>query len=549
MRPGHPVHDAPDVRKARGAFFTPPALCEYLAGWALRDPGDTVLEPSCGDAEFLLAAGRRLRDLGAGAPALHGSELHAASASAAARRLAGAGLAADITVGDFFARPPEPSFDAVVGNPPYVRYQGFAGDARAAAHRAALAAGVRLSGLASSWAAFTVHASRFLVPEGRLALVLPAELLSVNYAAQVRAYLMRRFARVRLVLFTERVFPGVQEEVVLLQAEGAGPTDHCELHQVADVDALLGSDLVVSRWSPVEPSGKWTHALVDPAARALLTAASAGGYSTLGAWGETRLGAVTGDNGFFAVSPAQIEELGLGDDDVVRISPPGSRHLRRTLDLAPGAWQSLGLAGRATHLLWPSGAPSPAAARYIAAGESDGVAGAYKCRTRTPWWRTPLLPPPDLLVTYMNDDSPRLVGNSCGVHHLNSVHGHYLTAAHRTTGRRLLPIASLNSLTMLGAEVVGRAYGGGLLKLEPREADQLPVPSPGLAGDVAAGLEDVRDDVAASIAAGHVDAAVRRVDAVVLTRGLGLRAADVDVIRAARASLAARRTARKRARR
>ena len=41
----------------------------------------------------------------------------------------------------------------------------------------------------------------------------------------------------------------------------------------------------------------------------------------------------------------------------------------------------------------------------------------------------------------------------------------------------LLPLAALNSITLLGAETVGRAYGGGMLKLEPREADVLPVPS------------------------------------------------------------------------
>ena len=125
-----------------------------------------------------------------------------------------------------------------------MRYHDFVGEARARSRAAALRAGVRLSRLASSWAAFTVHAALFLKPGGRLGLVLPAELLTVNYAADVRRFLMARFARVRLVLFTERVFPGVQEEVVLLLAEGAGPTDRCELYQVADI-AGLGAP---SRW-------------------------------------------------------------------------------------------------------------------------------------------------------------------------------------------------------------------------------------------------------------------------------------------------------------
>src|SRR3546814_16656495 len=61
-----------------------------------------------------------------------------------------------------------------------------------------------LSGLASSWAAFTVHGSLNLQPGGRLGFVLPAELLHANYAAPVRRFLFENFAQVDLVLFEER---------------------------------------------------------------------------------------------------------------------------------------------------------------------------------------------------------------------------------------------------------------------------------------------------------------------------------------------------------
>jgi hypothetical protein len=33
-----------------------------------------------------------------------------------------------------------------------------------------------------------------------------------------------------------------------------------------------------------------------------------------------------------------------------------------------------------------------------------------------------------------------------------------------------------NSLTLAWAEVCGRSYGGGVLELEPREAEELPIP-------------------------------------------------------------------------
>ncbi|MFC5061954.1 Eco57I restriction-modification methylase domain-containing protein [Actinomycetospora atypica] len=179
----------------------------------------------------MLAAGARLRDLAGGEqpelpglevdPVLAGArtqldgvELHAQSALQAEQLLRDAGYDSQVRAGDFFEFTPQPTYDAVVGNPPYVRYQDFSGAARARAREAALRAGVQVSDLASSWATFTVHAALFCKPGGRLGLVLPAELLSVNYAAGVRRFLTESFAQVRLVLFTERVFPGVLEEVV-----------------------------------------------------------------------------------------------------------------------------------------------------------------------------------------------------------------------------------------------------------------------------------------------------------------------------------------------
>jgi adenine-specific DNA-methyltransferase len=415
--------DTQALRKARGAFFTPPELSRYIVDWAVRARHDLVLEPSCGDAEFLLAAAERLRLLGPAEPAsagggLHGVELHPESAAAAAERLRAAGAAAEIEVGDFFDVEPSARFDAVVGNPPYVRYQNFTGSARRKGLEAALGAGVRLSGLASTWAAFTVHASRFLGPEGRLGLVLPAELLSVNYAAPVRDFLLRRFARVRLVVFHERVFPGVLEEVVLLLAEGNGGAAGFEMVHVRDAAGLAAfgppaeQDDPRETWSPAKRSGKWSPALVDTALLADYEAAAANGsFLPLAHWGEVYLGGVTGANAYFTLTRADADALGIPAAELLPISPPGSRHLRG-ISFTQANWAE-GLASGARGLLFRPQAdePSPEALRYISAGEQMGVHTAYKCRVRRPWWRVPLVRAPDLFLTYMNHRHPRLVAN------------------------------------------------------------------------------------------------------------------------------------------
>jgi adenine-specific DNA methylase len=537
-----------ELRKARGAFFTPPELCDYLVEWAIRDAGDRVLEPSCGEAAFLLSAGSRLArlraEVGHGDGTLQGVELYEDSAKAALALVRSKGYDATVDVGDFFGVKPSPRFDVVVGNPPYIRYQDFAGEPRARSRAAALRAGVPLTGLASSWAAFTVHAALFLKPEGRLGLVLPAELLTVNYAAEVRRFLMERFGQVRLVLFTDRVFPGVLEEVVLLLAEGVGPTDHCELYQVQDVADLGRADQVARRWRPTAPGAKWTSSLVASSAlESYRTVADHDAFGTLLDWGDTTLGMVTGNNRYFALSPARIRELKLTPTDVIRLSPPGSRHLRG-LTHTEAAWRDLGANDRATFLFRPAGEPSKAAWAYIEAGEALDVHQAYKCRVRSPWWRVPLVPPADLLLTYMNADTPRLCTNKAKVYHLNSVHGVYLHRGLRRLGMDYLPLAALNSMTLLGAETVGRAYGGGMLKLEPGEADRLPMPAKALVAATSKVLSALRSLLTHTVRSGGLLEAVDHVDEVLLVGELGLTSSTVKELREARAELAARRVAR-----
>jgi adenine-specific DNA methylase len=544
------LQKARKARKARGAFFTPEAVARYITEWAVRSASERILEPSCGEASFLLAAVRRLGALRTPGgseqyAALDGIELHRASARAARTLLQSAGVDARVDVNDFFCVDPTGCYDVVIGNPPYIRYQDFSGAARARSREAALRAGVGLTNLASSWAAFAVHSALFLRRGGRMGLVLPAELLSVNYAAEVRRFLLQSFKRVDLVLFTERVFPEAQEEVLLLLAEGYldGPTDYASIFQVRNASEL--ATVAAGRtWTPTRPEEKWTPSLLSvDALDAYTRLLSSGDFTVLETWGDTTLGIVTGNNKYFALSPARVGDLGLESTDLLRLSPPGSRHLRG-LAFASTALNELGRNGSATWLFRPADEPSPAAWAYIAAGEAAGVDTAYKCRVRNPWWRVPSLPPADLLLTYMNADTPRLSTNTAKAAHLNSVHGVYLAAKVRRLGKALLPLASLTSMTLVGAETVGRSYGGGMLKLEPREADRLPVPPTALVEAAAERLMKIRPQVAGLLRGGKLIEASKLVDNVLLVGELGMSRAAVRVLRNAHAELAARRVAR-----
>ena len=539
--------DTPELRKARGAFFTPAPLARFLVEWGVQSPTDAVLEPSCGEAAFLLEAGSRLATLNGSPPdasQLIGVDLHEESVRRADHLLAENGFDGTLTAGDFFAFTGD-HVDAVLGNPPFIRYQDFAGSARAAATQAALASGVRLSSLASSWAHFTVHATSFLRTGGRMGLVLPAELLSANYAGPVRQFLMERFSGLSMVLFTERVFPGVQEEVVLLMASGYTPhgpgTDHFEVRQVASLaDLDHASTPSPPRWSPAVKSSKWTTAIGQSSS--YTRAMTSDAVVELGDWGRIALGIVSGRNKYFALSDTDRTQWNIPDTDVRRLSPPGSKHLRRLL-MDSDDLDELASADKATWLFSPGPRPSAGSRRYIAHGEDAGVDSAYKCRIRSPWWQVPLQRPADLLITCMNADTAALCANPTGVLHLNSVHGLYLTEEVQDLPAELLALAACSTLTRLGAEIVGRSYGGGLLKLEPREAAILPVPSPTIIRAHQNELSGLIQQARGLLAAGRRDDVQRLVDAL-LAPALGLDEHDLTEMSALATTLHARRRAR-----
>ena len=540
--------DTPALRKERGAFFTPDAITRFIANWAIRSSEDSVLEPSTGDAAFLVAAVGRLLELApevASTPTVDGVEIYAESVRVAHHRVREAGGEARIAHSDFFALEPNPIYDAVIGNPPYIRYQDFAGEARARSRAAALRGGVSLTGLASSWAAFTIHSAMCLKKGGRLGLVLPAELLSVNYAAPVRKFLFSRFRDVQLVLFDEQVFPDAEADVVLLLADGylEGPAEYATIRQSKDGSGLasLGQG---QTWTPTDVAAKWTTSLIDPEALATLRELQhLGLFTSLEAWGDTTLGIVTGNNRYFTLSPERVGELGLRGDELLCISPPGSSHLRG-LTLSKAMLAKLGREGRAIYLFYPTDPPSAEAAAYIRDGHRTGVDTAYKCRVRKTWYQVPLVRPADLLLTCMNADTPRLTTNEAGVRHLNSVHGVFLHEKWRELGRDLLPIASLNSVTLLHAEIVGRTYGGGILKIEPKEADLWTMPSPELIVARADALRSIKQEVSELLDQSMLLDAVELVDRVIFNNCGHLSPSQIKQVRQARATIAQRRISR-----
>ncbi|MFZ0787039.1 MAG: N-6 DNA methylase, partial [Candidatus Acidiferrales bacterium] len=210
-------------QKVLGAFYTADSVARFLVRWAIRKAEDAILDPSCGDGVFLQAAAERIHDLGNTRPQIWGVDVDPGALRSSRIR-----SSAHLLEANFFAvRPGDiPPVDALVGNPPFIRYQTFNGKQREDALKCALNAGVELPKLCSSWAPFIVHAATFLRPGGRMGMVAPAELIHAQYAREVLRFLLRRFGRVTVRMFQKKMFQELSEDTVLLLCENFGEPCH-----------------------------------------------------------------------------------------------------------------------------------------------------------------------------------------------------------------------------------------------------------------------------------------------------------------------------------
>lgn len=212
-------------RRARGQVFTPEPLarlvCEAVLGPLTGAGRLRVLDPAAGDGRFLAAAAAVARAAGATVE-LHGVERDPAVADGCRARVPGA----TVHVAEaLFDAPALGGFDAVVGNPPYVRSIRL----READH--ALWARVRGAFAATAhgewdlYGAFVERALDWVRPGGRIGLIVPSRWLTAAWAARLRGKLARaRVVREVVDFGAAQVFPDATTYAsVVVMERAAGP--------------------------------------------------------------------------------------------------------------------------------------------------------------------------------------------------------------------------------------------------------------------------------------------------------------------------------------
>jgi adenine-specific DNA-methyltransferase len=541
--------DVDQARAAHGVVYTPAALAETLAEWAVRRDTRRLLDPSFGDGAMLAAGIARLRSQGLKEPGkkVWGVEIDPLGRERVRQR--GLGIpGAHLRTGDFLAHSVADlggPFDTVIGNPPYVRHHRLSAATKLLGRRRALEAGIQLGERSDAWAYFCAHLVGVLSDDGRLAVLLPGSILHAGYALPLLHALGAGHGHTHLIRIQSHQFPGVQERTVVLLIDRASRgSGEVEYREAADLDALraLLSSTALSRRPPRKTAAgagnslraesrlatrlRWQ--LQPDEARAWARLSSDPRLAVLGEVAQIRIGVVTGANKWFVRSAEQTAELNVPSVPVVS----------RAAWLYAPVWRASDQESVAVHpsrllTLAATHTPTGALVREIDAARTEGIHLRHHCAARRPWWSLADLRAPELFLAYMGATAPRIVLNTTTATCTNSIHRLWRKPNSPSAGA--LVLGSWTSVWRLSAELYGRSYGGGVLKLEPGEAIHLLAPIvPGRTDKALARVE-------ACARVDGIEAACKLADRLVLKDALGLPASVVSAVRSAAARLEARR--------
>ncbi len=250
--------------KLRGGFYTPEPIAKFILQWGINGSEDyDILEPSCGDGVFL----EQIKKIDVRYNSVTAVELNEAEAEKAESiQLSNKQIIND----DFhtFCNNTLKRFDLIVGNPPYIRYQFFDAKQQIEAEDIFIKAGLTYSRLTNAWVSFVVGSSLLLKENGgKIGFVLPAEILQVSFAKQLRFFIANFYNKINIISFEKLIFPNIQQEVVLLLCEKNNSNthniEHIELRDARDLETLDYARLKSPKKKIDFKSNKWTFYFLD----------------------------------------------------------------------------------------------------------------------------------------------------------------------------------------------------------------------------------------------------------------------------------------------
>ena len=478
--------EARETLREKGQFWTPDWVADAMVAYALQDFPGTLFDPAVGAGAFL-RAGKRWAERHSHNLRLRGREIDPTALLQAEE----AGLShtdlQGVELRDFVLDPPEDYLPAIIANPPYMRHHRLPESVKQQLrHFSATILGRPLDGRAGLQAYFLLRMLQRLAPGGRMAVLLPADVCEGVYAPMLWKWIARNFRLDAVMTFAPNAspFPGVDTNALLFFLRNAPPVDSFSWGRVEEAWSADLTNWTISDFQ--EPPGATLFVQKRTLSEGIETGLSrpqcAVSDSTgpfLGDFVDVMRGIATGANEFFFLTREQAAELQLPKEFL--IPAVGRTRDVDSAELTQEVLCHLESKGRPTLLLSPDNRPlsqfPPALQNYLREGERQGLPNRALISQRRPWYKMETRSPaPPFLFAYLGRRNARFIRNEAQVMPLTGFLCLYPKRNDPTFIAGLWRVLQRPE-TVAALSSVGKSYGNGAIKVEPRALERLPLPA------------------------------------------------------------------------
>ena len=464
-------------QKLRGAYYTPLQLAEAMVGLFASQNITSVLEPSCGDGVFLDSL-KNLNLLDS-VQKLTAVEIEPNEAERVRGRYSMCSQI-EVCAEDFFDYYNrvlgKERYDLILGNPPYIRYQYLKESQREMQSKILTSHGMKANKLINVWVAFIVACVQLLSENGKIAFVIPAEILQVAYAKDLRLYLANNLAKITLITFEQLIFPDIEQEVVVFIGEKGKEEKGIRIIEMSDLDDFTQLKLEQNGFQKLQHvREKWTKYFIKAEEMSVIQELrSDNRFIRFSEYGLINVGITTGNNDYFSITEETTEQYGLEEVTLPLVGRSSHAH---GIYFTEEDWESNKGVGKRARLLsfpeipykeYPEGYR-----RYIELGEMNGEHEGYKCSIRDRWYIVPSVWVPDAFFLRRNNLYPKFVLNRCNAVSTDTMHR---MKFHGDVEPENVLLAYYNSISFAFIEICGRSYGGGVLEILPGEMGEILLP-------------------------------------------------------------------------
>ena len=466
-------------KKKLGAYYTPQRISDFMVEYCfnkLNSNSISILEPSVGDGVFVKSINTYIGKKKIQNAKLTIIEIEENELTKAQNKILQPFFSKTSSINtDFlkFALEEKNKYSLIIGNPPYIKKNYLSNSQRILCKTIHQKSALSDKEINNIWTAFVVASQSLLNENGILAFVLPADLLQVKYAQEIRVLLENQFQRLEIFTVNKKLFKEVNQQIVILFA-----------HKKANEKGVFFfefTDINISEFNQISSNGllisdsKWTHYQLTEEEIKLLNSINKK-LPRISDFVCSNAGIVTGANNYFILHQSKVNEYKL--EKFCKPIIQKSSFINGRLILTKSHFNKITRENKPSFLLSLENIDLEKNSNYkleeyLKIGTTLQLDKRYKCSKRKKWYIVPNnKKPPNAFFFKRSHLLPKLIKNSANVfvtdaaYNIDIKEGYYIND---------FIYSFYNIVTLIFAELLGRKYGGGVLELTPNEFKSLPI--------------------------------------------------------------------------